>query len=141
MSGLRRCDLADQRLLAPGADLGQPRIALDLDAPALIVGQVPVQGVELVQREQVDELLDELLGHEMPGNVEHHAAPGEARRVLDLDARDRPIHALHNRLPEDGRGQELAQRLHAVEEAGGLWRADRDLLRRHAQPVALRAQG
>src|SRR5262249_1681760 len=33
---------ADHGLRAPGADLGQPRQAVDLDAPALVLGEVQV---------------------------------------------------------------------------------------------------
>src|SRR5687768_9016909 len=45
---------------APGADRSQLWVLADLETPALIVGQVPVQHVELVQRHPVDEALDEL---------------------------------------------------------------------------------
>ena len=39
------------------AHLGQLRIGLDLDAPSLIVGEVHVQHVHLIERDQVDHLL------------------------------------------------------------------------------------
>ena len=45
-------------MAAPGADLGQRRIGVDLDAPGLIVGEVPVEPVELVPGEDLQELLD-----------------------------------------------------------------------------------
>ena len=52
--------LSEDGLLPPGADLGEARVLLDLEPPPLVVGQVQVEGVELVEREEVDDLLDEL---------------------------------------------------------------------------------
>ena len=63
----------------PRADLGEPRVALDLDPPALVVGEVQVQDVELVRGQQVDEAQHVVLGHEVPGDVEH-AAPRQPKR-------------------------------------------------------------
>ena len=57
--------LADERLRPPCAGGGETRVFLDLDPPALVVGEMPVEGVHFVQREQVDVLLDELLRHEV----------------------------------------------------------------------------
>ena len=63
---------------------------VDLDAPALVVGEVQVQHVELVEREQVDVLLHLVDGEEVARDVEHRAAPGEARMIGDAARRDRP---------------------------------------------------
>ena len=82
--------LSDDGLLAPGADLGEARVLLDLEPPSLVVGQVQVQGVELVEREEVDELLDELRRVEPAGHVEENAAIAEAGGVLDLHGGDEP---------------------------------------------------
>ena len=60
-----------------------------MDAPALVVGEVQVQGVELQSRGAVDVGLDGLDGEEVARDVEHHAAVGEARCVLDLHGGDR----------------------------------------------------
>ena len=74
---------ADRRI-APRADARQPRVFLDLDAPALVVDEVPLEDVQFVQRERCDVLLH--LGHrrEMPAHVQQRAAPAEARPVLDF---------------------------------------------------------
>ena len=40
---------SDERFRTPGPDLGEQRIFFDLDPPALIVGQMPVEFVDLVQ--------------------------------------------------------------------------------------------
>jgi hypothetical protein len=68
---------------SPGAHFGEPRVFLDLDPPALIVGQVPMEGVELVARHLVEQGFDEGHGLDVPGAVEHQAAPGEAGAIFD----------------------------------------------------------
>jgi len=78
-----------------------------------------------MQRQEIDELLDELLRHEMPANVEMHPAPHEARRILDEKRRNCPRDAGHRRFAENLDGKDLPERLHTIEEAGRLHRADR----------------
>ena len=77
------------------AEGGQTRPALDLDAPALVVGQVQVQCVDLVLGDLVDVQLDLVRLEEMPRDVEHRPAAGEARVVEDRAAGDRPRPVLH----------------------------------------------
>ena len=72
--------------LAPRADLGELRVLLDLDAPALVVGEVPVEAVHLVAGQQVDVLLREFDRPEVPAGIEVHAAPFEAWPVSDGEA-------------------------------------------------------
>ena len=43
-------------VLTHAADLGQFGVTLDLNAPALVIGQVHVQHVEFIERQQVDHL-------------------------------------------------------------------------------------
>jgi len=100
----------------PGPDLGQPGIFLDLDAPALVVRQVPMEGVQLVRGQDVDPAQDELLGEEVAGAVEKGPPPGESRLVLDADARDRPRRRRPGRA-FDRWGQELAEGLDTVEDS------------------------
>ena len=50
------------------------RIFLDLDAPSLVVCQVPVEAVHIVQGKNIDELLDRIYREEVPGNIEVHTA-------------------------------------------------------------------
>src|SRR5207244_8332160 len=73
----------DERLTAPRAHLRETRVLLDLEAPPLVVGQVPVEAVELMERREIDVLLHELLRHEVTGHVEVDAPPREPGRVLD----------------------------------------------------------
>src|SRR3546814_5944743 len=58
-------------LVRSGADLGELRVLLDLEAPALVLGEVPVEGVQLEDRHDVDVLLDELDREEVARSEEH----------------------------------------------------------------------
>ena len=109
------------RLGAVCAHGGEFRVFLDFDAPALVVGQVPVEAVDVVQREHVDEALHGVEGHEMARHVEVRTAIGEARRICHLAGRH--FYALGGRLQH---GQSLAQRLHAVEQPGVACALDAD---------------
>ena len=46
----------NERFLAPAANFSQLGIFLDFDAPALVLGEMPMEGVEFVKAQQVDEL-------------------------------------------------------------------------------------
>ena len=88
---------------AAGAHLREPRPGAYLQAPTLIVGQVPVKGVELVERHQIKEPLDERDGKEVARHVEMQAAPREARVVADGYRRQR--RARRPRRLRRGRGE------------------------------------
>ena len=68
-------------------NLRKLRPFLNLDAPTLIVGEMPVENVHIMERQQVNELLHEVDGPEMAGAVEMHPSPGESRGVGDFDGR------------------------------------------------------
>ncbi|CAM5616284.1 hypothetical protein SGRI78S_02605 [Streptomyces griseus subsp. griseus] len=126
---------------APGADLGQARVALDLDAPALVVGEVEVEDVQLVRGQQVQVAQDVFLGQEVPRDVEHHAAPAEAGLVLDDDRRDLPGAARgEGSAPEGVRAEELPERLRAPEDAGRGAAGDAHGGRPDLQAVRLRGE-
>jgi hypothetical protein len=74
--------------LRHGADFGQQGIFFDLDPPALVFRQVPVEIVHFMQGDIVDESFDEFDGKEMPADVEVQAAPGKAGIVVDGDGGD-----------------------------------------------------
>src|SRR5207302_11020816 len=112
----------------------------DLDAPALVLGEMPMEDIELVQREKIDVLEHELLRHEVASNVEVAPAPAEARSILDLDGRDRPGHAVDAPAPKDLGRKQLPQRVRAVEDAGRLGRADRDPFGVYGEAIALVAE-
>src|SRR5439155_13798283 len=104
------------------------RVLLDLDAPALVLGEMPVEDVELVEREEIEVFENELLRHEVAADIEMAPAPTEARTVFDLDGRDSPRRSSDRRAAEDLGCQQLPQRLRAVADAGRFGRPDRDLV-------------
>ena len=56
-----------------------------LDAEALIVGEMPVEDVELDGGHGVEIAADHIEGEEVAGGIEQEAAPGETRVVVDDD--------------------------------------------------------
>jgi hypothetical protein len=97
---------------------GQLRTRVDLNSPALIVGEMEVQDVELVERHDIDVLLDLPHGQEMACDVEHSAAPAKARLVHDSQRWHGPDAARHAHVRFDLDRQKLPDRLDAMEEAG-----------------------
>ena len=73
----------DNGTRAMRAHLHQFRPFLDLDAPTLIVGNMPMEDVHVMQGQQVDELLHELHREEMTGTVKVHASPRETWCIGD----------------------------------------------------------
>ena len=123
---------------SPGAYVREFRILLDLDAPAVVVHQVPMEGVHLLQRHGVEQALDLLLREEVAAHVEHQSAPAEARIIFERNAghTPRPTREL---LPLLNRGrQKLPERLDTVEHARRGRAFYDDLLGRHFQRVGLR---
>lgn len=99
-----------------GADFGEPGILLDFDSPALVIGEMEVEGIDLEQGEVVYELEDFCFGGEMPGDVEHDSAPLESGLVGDGEAWDLPEGGLGSSCVVGDR-EELAEGLNSVEEA------------------------
>ena len=70
------------------ADLRQLGIGGDFQPPSFIVRQMQLEDVELVGGHLVDDLEQRLLAEEVTAHIDQQAAPAEAGRVADLDARD-----------------------------------------------------
>ncbi|MNL21291.1 hypothetical protein D3C87_1425740 [compost metagenome] len=119
------------RVDAPSADLGQLRIASDLQPPGLVVGQVPMEDVELVQGHPIDEALDELGRLIVAGGIQHDAAPAEARGVGNGHGGNgrRP-------LPRLG-GSQLPQADGAIEKPAEVARRDDRAARGHVQAIGV----
>ena len=79
--------LAEIRAAAAGADCNELGVAVNFNAPALVVGQMPVHGVHLDERGGVDELFDVLDRRHVARTVEHECAVFKCGRVLDSHAR------------------------------------------------------
>ena len=125
--------------VARPADLGESRPAGHGQPPPLVVGEVQVQDVDLVERDQVDVAQDVVDPEEVAGYVEHRPPMLEARAVVDLDAGDVPRTRLHGgRL--GGGGQQLAQCRERPKHASRRGGADADARRVGAQRVRLVAR-
>ena len=107
---------ADQRTAAYGTHLGQFRVFLNLDTPSLVVGQVPVEHVELMQGHDIERLLHFVDREEMAADVEHHAPVAQARFVLDRH--DGQLHGPHVGRTVSRSGDQLAEGLHRIERPG-----------------------
>ena len=90
----------------------------DLDAPALVVRQVPVQAVHLVEGEHIDDALHLRLVEEVARHVEHVAAVAEQGLVVDVESGHTPIGRGSGGAGKESGGQQLAERLQTVEETG-----------------------
>jgi hypothetical protein len=107
------------RVNAPGSDLSELRV-LFLFPPAIPDRQqVPVEDIELVDREDVNILFDEFLVEEMPAYVEVHSSPFESRIVSQCDARNDPLHIFRRLLDENLRRKQLKDGLNSTEESFG----------------------
>ena len=81
-------------------------IAFDLDAPALIVGQMQMKHVELVLPHLVEDQFDIRDREEMARRIQHQPSPFEARKVFDVHATWQPL----------ATGQQLRRRHGAIVE-------------------------
>mmetsp|Transcript_80693 Transcript_80693/g.261538 ORF Transcript_80693/g.261538 Transcript_80693/m.261538 type:complete len:345 (-) Transcript_80693:181-1215(-) len=91
-------------------DLRELRVAVHWQPPTLVVGEVPMEAVELEGGHGVKQELHLLRPEEVPAHVELETTPLEARRILDQH--------LRQLLSVRARLHQLPQGLHAVEEAG-----------------------
>ena len=114
------------------ADFHQLGILFDLDAPALVIGQVQVQAVQLEEGHAVDGLLQVLDRQEAAGHIQREATPAIRGHVGDGDVRQLVFRLGLCR-------QQLAQALHGIQQAGVGAGAQLDVIGHH-QPVTLFAQ-
>ena len=125
-----------EAMAAPGADLGERRIGLDLDPPGLVIGEMPVEAVQLVPGEDAQEGLDLAGRIELARHVEMRPAPGERRRIADR-ARGREE---KGRRMAEGTAEDLTERDQPIEEAGMAAAGDDDPGRGEIEPVGFGRQ-
>ena len=97
----------NHRFAAHAAHLGQAGVFLDFDAPALVVGEVPVQRVELVHGHDVENAFHLVGREEVAGYVQVEAAVSESRSVVDGCAGNRPVGIGCQRVAIDGGREQL----------------------------------
>ena len=117
--------MTDHGLSALTPHRSEARVALNFNAPALIVGEVPVKAVDVVQGEQVDEAFHAVDRHEVARHVEFHAAVAEARCIVHM--RGRNANGRFSFLSGVQVRKRFAQCLHTVECARIVGTGDGDL--------------
>jgi len=108
---------ADLRFAAHARQLG-PRF--ELDAPALIVGQMQMKAVELVIGGEQHQPLHLVYRPEMPRDVEREPTPSVRGRIFDPDFGQAPHGCALRRQRFDFRREQLSQRHRAVKGAAAL---------------------
>ena len=121
---------------APCPFFGQQRIFFDFHTPALVIGQVPVELVQFVERHHVQQFLDLLLGIEVARYVQHQAAPLQAGRIFDGYGRHAPFHSVYYLVRFNLGRKQLAQRLDARNHSSVIVSFDLDSLGRDIQQVS-----
>ena len=112
-------------LIAPGADTVEVGELQALNAEALVVAEMPVEGVHLQPGHVVQELFDFIHAEEMPAHIQHEAAEGEFRRIFV---------AAVGYVPLPG---ELFEGLSCVECPGAVPGFYPNFLRSHSQNISL----
>ena len=70
---------------AIGTHRRQFRVFLDFHSPSLIIREVEVQGIHVVQYQQLDILFHEINAEEMAAYIEMHPSIAEARGIVNLN--------------------------------------------------------
>ena len=130
--------MTDHGLSALTPHCREARVALNINAPTLIVGEMPVKAVDVVEGEQVDEAFHAVDRHEVARHVKFHAAVAEARCIAhasrgNADGRFSFLFGVQMR-------KGFAQCLHTVECARIIGAGDGDLPCVHVDAVALSPQ-
>ena len=78
------CTITHKRTFTTATHLGQLGIFGNLNAPTLVIGQVPVQAVHFVERHDVEDALHLSFVEEVTSNVEHISAIRQEGFVFDV---------------------------------------------------------
>ena len=108
--------LADAGSVAPGTHFRELGVLFDLHAPALVLGEVPVEAVEFVGGGDVDIALGLLDAPEMAAGIQVDAAVVETRGVQDAHIREDPV-CMDLLAPVDFRRKHLLEGLDGIKEA------------------------
>ena len=73
----------------PGPFFRKQRVLLDLYTPTLVVGQVPVEFIEFIQRHQIQYMLHLIFIPEMTGSIQHKSTPFKTGGIFYLHGRNR----------------------------------------------------
>lgn len=128
---------ADHRLGPVATDLGEFGVGRDRHSPALVVGEVQLQDVELVEGQQVHVAAYEGDRLEVAGHIEHRSTPEVAWGIRDLDAGKLPGTAALRGVQQGFGWKQLADGLDAVQESGFVCGSQEQGVRSDAEPVGL----
>ena len=74
----------------PSTDLSKAGILLDLNTPALVLSEVPMELIDLEHGDDIDVLLHLVYREEVAAYIDHHTAILESRLIRNTNGRDRP---------------------------------------------------
>ena len=129
-----------ERSLANATHGGELGIFGDFDAPALVVGEMPVETVHLIRSHDVEHALHLGLREEVASHIEHITTMAKLGLIGNSDAGHAPIEIGGCLSAIDGMGHELLQGLQRIEEASGIGGGDTDALCGDVEGVSLVGQ-
>lgn len=118
-----------QRMPAPRSDLGQFFEPRNLQTPALVIGQVQMQDVHLIERQQIYQAENILLGSKVACHVKVQSAVLQIRIICNRSSRERHRQLL---ICQDGQ-----QALHGIMHPMGTFSGQQDTLFRKFHSVRL----
>jgi hypothetical protein len=123
-------------LHAGTADANEVGEFLNFDTPGLVIGEMPVEAVDLEASEDIKVLLDAFYGEEMSADVQHEAPVRETGSVFDGDTRGVPEGGGRGIRRFNSGREELEERLDGVEDAWGVGSVDEYLVGKDIEAVS-----
>ena len=74
--------MSDKRFFTHRTYLSKARVFFYFNAPTLVVGEMPMEFIEVVQSEYINILLDEIYSKEMATHIKVHTAISKARGIV-----------------------------------------------------------
>ena len=129
--------VSDDGFGAFAAHLNEAGVFLDFHAPTLVVGEVPVETIDVVERNHVDEALHAVHTEEVACHVKQCTAVGETRGVVDGDERNVDLLAFGwgDFTFVAVVGQRFPQRLNAIESTCCAGSVDVDAVGSHGEVI------
>ena len=81
--------MPDKRFFTHWTYLSKARIFFDFYTPPLVIGEVPMELIEVMKCEYINVLLDKIYCKEMPAHIKMHSPIGKARRIVYHSGRER----------------------------------------------------
>ena len=114
-------EMSSNSLLTPSGYFLQFWVFFNLNAPALVFGQVPVKAIDFISGQHVDEGFDLFNGKKIPPNVQHGSPISKSRVVFNVDSGEFCTCRSLNR-------EKLDQRLNTVKQSSRLPGLNLDLI-------------